>query len=81
MQALTALIDQPPADEPADQHRAGAAIALGAAFLGAAQRRSSRSQSSRVASGATVDERDILAIEDKADLVADAALAMPQLPR
>ena len=31
------LVDQPVAGPPADQHRAGAAVALGAALLGAAQ--------------------------------------------
>ena len=37
MQALTDLIFQPAVEQAADQHGAGAAIALGASFLGAAQ--------------------------------------------
>ena len=35
---VDAFIDELALRQPADQHRAGAAIALGAAFLGAAQR-------------------------------------------
>ena len=37
MQALTAAVAQPAAVELADHHGAGAAVALGAAFLGAGQ--------------------------------------------
>ncbi len=73
------VIDDFVIHEPADQHRAGAAIALGAAFLGAAQ---ALLQSQPVEQGRIrpdLREADFLVIEDEAD--GACLFGHAQLPR
>ena len=77
---IDAFIDQLAAGQPADQHRAGAAIALGAAFLGAAQRAAQPQIVEQRLVRRDRRQRDVLAVEDEADFVADRRLGHAQLP-
>ena len=64
---IHAFINEPAAIEPSDQHRAGAAIAFRATFLGAPQRPPQPQKIKQGLGRAHVLERDVLAIQDETD--------------
>jgi hypothetical protein len=65
------LVDQPISAEPPHQHGAGAAIALSAPFLGAAQALAEPQVIEQRLRRQHIGKRDLLVIEDEADGVAD----------
>ena len=68
---VDAFIDELALREPSDQHGASAAVALGAAFLGAAQRAAQPEIVEQRLVRRDIGERHALAIEEEANLVAD----------
>ena len=77
---VDAFVDELAGDELADQHSAGAAIALRAAFLGPAQRAAQPQIVEQRLAGSEIGERDVFAVENEAQLAADLWLRHAQLP-
>ena len=72
------LIPQHAAGEPPDQHGAGAAIALGAAFLGAGQSPVEAQEIEQGLRGRDIGQRHRRPVEQKTDLVAAVHLVPPE---